>query len=65
MSTNPNEHWLTRDHVLVIQAARNIAEEPIYAERLWAQAENPERAALQLLDLLMRDRVVPAEVVEP
>lgn len=58
MSTNPDEHWLTRDHVLVIQAARNLTTEPIYSERLWAEAEHPERAALQLLDLLIRERVV-------
>jgi len=57
MSTNPNEHWLTRDHVLVIQAARNMADSPMYAEQLWAEAEHPERAAMQLLDLLIRERV--------
>jgi hypothetical protein len=29
----------------------------MYAEQLWRQAEHPERAALQLLDLLIRERV--------
>ena len=57
MSTNPNEHWLTRDHVLVVQAARNYPDSPMYAEELWRQADHPERAALQLLDLLIRERV--------
>ena len=59
MSTNPNEVWLTRDHVLVVQAARNLTDMPIYAERLWSEAEDPMRASLQLLDLLIRERVMP------
>jgi len=62
MSTNPHEPWLTRDHVLVIQAARNLATEPMYAEQLWREAEHPERAAMQLLDLLIRERVVMADM---
>lgn len=57
MSTNPNEHWLTRDHVLVIQAARNLPDSPIYAGQLWEEAKDPALAALQLLDLLIRERV--------
>jgi hypothetical protein len=57
MTTNPNDHWLTRDHVLVVQAARNLADTPEYSGQLWAQAEDPQRAALQLLALLMRERV--------
>lgn len=65
MTTDPNKPWLTRDHVLVVQAARNYAETPEYARRLWAEAEDPMEAACQLLDLLMRDRVVWAEDVTP
>jgi hypothetical protein len=65
VSTNPNEHWLTRDHVLVIQAARNLAETPEYSGQLWAGAEDPQRAALQLLDLLIRERVVTDGWVTP
>lgn len=57
MSTDPDEHWLTHDHVLVVQAARNLADQPLYAEQLWAEAKHPTRAALQLIDLLMRERV--------
>jgi len=49
--------WLTRDHVLVIQAARNMATEPIYAEQLLVDAVDPLTAALQLLDLLLRERI--------
>jgi hypothetical protein len=60
-----DEPWLTRDHVLVVQAARNLADQPIYAERLVAEAEDPMRAALQLLDLLIRERVVTGEVMDP
>lgn len=49
--------WFTRDHVLVVQAARNLAETPAYARQLVADARDPMTAALQLLDLLMRERV--------
>jgi hypothetical protein len=51
-------HWLTRDHVLVVQAARNLAETPEFARQLWADAADPMTAALQLIDLLMRERVI-------
>lgn len=54
--------WMTRDHVLVVQAARNLDAEPIYAGRLWAEANNPMVASLQLIDLLIRER---ADVTEP
>lgn len=59
MSTDPEIHWLTRDHVVVVQAARNLADSPLYARQLWDEAKDPMRAALQLLDLLMRERVGP------
>jgi hypothetical protein len=59
MSTDPNIHWLSRDHVLVVQAARNLPDSPLYARQLWDEAEDPIRASLQLLDLLMRERVGP------
>lgn len=48
--------WLPRDVVTVVQAARNLTDQPMYAERLWAQCEDPMRAALYLIDLLMRER---------
>jgi hypothetical protein len=62
-ATNP---WLGRDHVLVVQAARNLADQPIYAAQLWGQADDPMTAALYLIDLLMRERVEePRHVVVP
>jgi len=51
-----NADWFGRDHVLVIQAAANLNGSPAYAEQLWASAEHPERAALQLIELLVRER---------
>ena len=62
MSAGPGEKtWLTRDHVLVVQAARAYPTEPLFAERLWLEAANPMAAALQLLDLLIRERAVTHE----
>jgi hypothetical protein len=48
--------WFGQDHVLVIQAAANLNGSPEYARQLWATADHPERAALQLLELLIRER---------
>lgn len=52
-----NQHWMTRDHVLVVQAARNLEDQPAYAATLLQQADDPMRAALQLVALLMTERV--------
>ena len=54
MTNNLNEPWLGRDHIIVVQAARNLPTEPMYAERLLEEAERPLLAALQLLELLLR-----------
>lgn len=48
--------WLPRDVVIVVQAARNLSDQPLYSERLWASCEDPMRASLYLIDLLMRER---------
>jgi hypothetical protein len=48
--------WFGRDHVLVIQASANVDSAPEYARQIWATADHPEVAALQLLALLIRDR---------
>jgi len=58
---NRDADWFGRDHVLVIQAAANLDATPAYAEQLWRQAIHPERAALQLIALLVKER---AEVTD-
>lgn len=49
--------WMGRDHVLIVQAARNLEDAPEYAKQLVATADDPMTAALQLVALLMTERV--------
>jgi hypothetical protein len=58
MSSHRGEEaaWFGRDHVLVLQAAANLNGTPAYARQLWDSAEDPATAALQLLELLIRER---------
>jgi len=51
-----NEHWFTKDHALVMQAAANLEAAPAYSQQLWRTADNPQHAALFLLALLTRER---------
>jgi hypothetical protein len=51
-----NEHWFTRDHAVVMQAAANLDTAPAYSDQLWASAEDPQHASLFLLALLTRER---------
>lgn len=52
-----HDPWMGRDHVLVVQAARNLDTEPAYARQLLATCEDPLTAAVQLVQLLMSERV--------
>lgn len=53
-----SEHWFTRDHALVMQAAANLDSAPAYARTLWDSAEDPRTAALFLIGLFARERGV-------
>ena len=48
--------WFGRDHALVVEAAANLADAPAYSAQLWDSAEDPKRAALQLIALLGHER---------
>lgn len=48
---------LTRDHVLVIQAARaRLSDQPEFANQLLATCHDPLVAAVDLVGLLIKDR---------
>ena len=51
------DEWITRDHVIIVQAARNLEDSPLYAQELCAQVDDPLTAALQLVAVLMTERV--------
>jgi hypothetical protein len=47
----------TRDHVLIVQAAHAMrGDQPDYAKTLLNQADQPLRAAVELVGLLMQER---------
>lgn len=59
----------TRDHALVVQAAHAMrSEQPLFAKTLLDEADDPLRAAVELVGLLMHERAecaaAPAEEVD-
>jgi hypothetical protein len=50
------EHF-TRDHAIVTQAAYALRDDlPLYSNTLLAEADDPLRAAIELVGLLMQER---------
>lgn len=48
---------MTRDHVLVIQAAHAYrSDQPMYAETILRECADPLHAAIELIGLLMQER---------